>query len=245
MSKILLLVEGEKREKQLFDHFYKLYRERNVKIKPVEIVSFNTEIYSFYNELKKLDHNDRIDYGSIDLPLFLNEYHGLKGNKQLNSADYTEKILIFDFDPQDSKYSPNEVVELMENFSDSTTIGKLYLNYPMLESFKDIASLEDANFINTTCSKNMLFKKEYKQHINEQARKNKINNINKISQDTAEKLIDLHRQKLEFITRLSSSASEKYLNLCQEQCRKFNEEDLMWVINTSILHLYDEYGSLN
>jgi len=243
MSKILLLVEGEKTEKELFQRLYQLYEEDNLEI---EIISYKTNIYAFYNGLKKRFKTDteKIEYKAVDLALLLNDHLKLKGVRQYSDSDFIEKILVFDFDPHDSNYSENILIELMENFSNSTDIGKLYLNYPMIESFKDMESLEDENFMSSNFSKSMLVKNGYKQHIHQQSLKNKINRIDKIDKETARKLIDLHQQKLEFITKLSTSTSKKYLHLCQKQCKKLSEEGLIWVINTSILHLFDEYGVL-
>jgi len=241
MSKILLLVEGEDTEKRLLKHFYKLYGKDQI-----EIISYRTEVYTFYKKLKRYMKQNDLDYSNIDLSMFLYEdSERIELGDKFNQMDFTDRILVFDFDPHATTYKKEILIELMINFSDSTESGKLYLNYPMVESFKDMESLGDKNFMNSTFPKSKLAKRGYKQHINEQARKNKINNINKISKDIARKLIDLHRQKLEYITKLPASNSEKYLQLCQSQCKKLSEEHLMWIINTSILHLYDEYGPLN
>ena len=246
MSKILLLVEGKKPDRALVKHFYQLYNQH----KEIEIVSYETNIYQFYDHLKKYASSEnKIDYEKIDLPLFLAVSHQGQNRKKLTEMDFIETLLVFDLDPQDDKYSPDLLIELMENFSDSMGIGKLYLNYPMLESIEDMKSLDDNAFANSTESLDNLQKKvgkknKYKHDVDSRSFMGNIRqNIKKIDIETAGKLIDLHRQKLEFITKLSS-VSEKYLYLCQEQCRKIDEEDLVWVINTSILHLYDEYGAL-
>ena len=243
MSKILLLVEGEKTEKALLQQFYKLYGESRI-----EIVSYKTNIYAFYNDLKtKYDsgQNGMITYDTIDLTLLLNDHLKLKGSKRYNKNDFEEKILVFDFDPQDRDEGHEKIlIELMTNFSDSIGRGKLYLNYPMVESFKDFTSLEDENFIHSTFPLSMLPKNGYKQHIHQQTLRNKLNHIKKIDKQTGRKLLELHQQKLAFVTKQLSDSKEKYLYLCKRQCEKLKDEKLIWVINTSILHLLDEYGPM-
>ena len=241
MSKVLLLVEGEKKEVELLSHFYRLYEENDSKIKPIKIVSFKTDIYTFYNELEKFAINEEIDKSSIDLPLFLNDYHGLQGDEQLNSSDFIEKIVVFDYDPQSDGYKTEKLKELMEIFSDSTTVGKLYLNYPMLESYKDMESLDDKGFMRSTTSLEILKQKGYKKHVGTRLW---LNRIKDIDIDTGSKLIDLHHQKLDAINQQELSLEDKYTHLCSKQCEKLEDEKLIWVVNTSILHLFDEYGPL-
>ena len=70
--------------------------------------------------------------------------------------------LIFDLDLQhyDLAQKNNivrgigDVKEMLQHFCDETdpTIGKLYINYPMIESFRDCASFFDNNYKNTVVS---------------------------------------------------------------------------------------------
>ena len=236
MSKILLLVEGEKLDVELLERFYDLYNKSNV-----ELVSYKTNIYRFHKRLKKDFSNEfgEIDYDSIDLPLFLNDYLRPPEEKRLNDSDFIEKILVFDFDPQDPLYSSETLSELIGNFSNSTENGKLYLNYPMVESFRDMKSLDDDEFINSTVDLEILKQKKYKDEVN---KKSCIKQIKDIDVEIGSKLMDLHNQKVDMITSIDSE--DKYLNLCKIQCEKLEVENLTWIVNTSTLHLLDEYGSL-
>ena len=249
MSKILLLVEGKRPDKAIVKHFYHLYNQHS----EIEIVAYETNVYQFYGHLeeKYAGSEDKIDYEMIDLPLFLAECHWRPNSKKLAEMDFIETLLVFDLDPQDDRYSSDVIIELMENFSDSMGIGKLYLNYPMVESVVDMKSLNDKAFASSTEKLDNLRKKvgkknKYKHDVDSRSFIGNIRqNIKNIDIETGGKLINLHHQKLEFITQLPSAVSEKYLHLCYEQCRKVDEEKLVWIINTSILHLYDEYGALN
>ena len=244
MSKILLLVEGAKTEKQLLDHFYKLYEKSQKEIETY-ILPYGTHIYVFYKKFKEyfLSKNGEINHDLIDLPLFLNDY--LKPEENLNDMDFNEHILIFDFEPHDQNYSELILVELMEIFADSTKHGKLYLNYPTVESFKDITSLDDEDtFINSTVTLNILKQRKYKSHVDNKAKITQLNHINKINKEIGNRLLKLHNQKLTFITKHPNDSNEKYLQLCKKQCKKLEDEKLIWIINTCILHLLDEYGPM-
>ncbi|MGE7673776.1 hypothetical protein ACQKMV_09395 [Lysinibacillus sp. NPDC094403] len=241
-SKVLLLVEGEKVEKELFQHFYYLYGIENV-----EIVAYKTHIYAFYNRLKKdySDEEGNIDFEFIDLPLFLNDYLELDGADLLNEADFRDIILVFDFDPHDSQFDQNKLDILLDNFSDSTGRGKLYLNYPMIESFKNIESLEDPLFNKTTVHIDDLKKRYkgtsgYKQIVESTTC---ICNIEDIDTSIANALLKLHNNKLNYLLKnLSYEEESKYKLFCTVQCDKLEKESLIWVLNTSLLHMLEEYG---
>ncbi|WP_270166802.1 hypothetical protein [Paenibacillus sp. SYP-B4298] len=118
---ILLLVEGEVVEPKLLNHFYNLYGIHNIRI-----VAYKTNLYALYHRLKKdyADQHGDIDYAAIDVPLFLNDYFQLEEPNKLNRLDFSDILLIFDFDPQDPSYTSEKLLEMLHNFSNSTDIGK-------------------------------------------------------------------------------------------------------------------------
>lgn len=242
MSKILLVVEGEKVEKELFEHFYKLYQLNNV-----QIVAYKTNIYHFYNRLKKDFSNasGEIEYEFIDLPLFLNDYLNLEEEQKLNTYDFKDKILIFDFDPHDPQYSEAKIMELIENFSNSTDLGKLYINYPMIESYKDIENYNVDEFVKRTIHIDDLQKvgrlSGYKKIVD---KRTCIKRIRDIDETIANQLFQLNREKFEVMVNEPYIEAENHDKLCEIQCQKLATTREIAVINTSILHLYDEYGEI-
>ncbi|WP_410491437.1 hypothetical protein QMA40_01925 [Bacillus thuringiensis] len=241
-SKILLLVEGEKVEKDLFQHFYSLYGIDNI-----EIIAYKTNIYAFYNRLKKdyPDSDGNIEFEFIDIPLFLNEYFDLDEENLLNEADFSDIILIFDFDPHDPQFDALRLKVLLDNFSDSTERGKLFLNYPMIESFKHIHSLADPLFNDSTVHIDVLKRRVggtsgYKRLVDSSSC---IGQIHTIDSNQANILLKMHNAKLEYLLEgLDYEEEEKYKILCDKQCDKLKDEDGMYVINTSLLHMLEEYG---
>lgn len=244
-KKILLIVEGEKAEKELFTHFYHLYD-----IDAVEIVAYKTHIYAFYNRLKKeySDGEGLIDFENIDLPLFMNDYLQLEEDELLNEDDFSDIILIFDFDPQDPQFKPDILIELIENYDESTGKGKLYINYPMLESFMDITSMDDPSFKTSTVELSTLKTKigktnKYKKYVEERTFLNKIEDIDV---EIGNQLIKMHKNKFEYLLEQSDvEYRDKDFNdrrICVFQCHSLKYDELVWVLNTSLLHLYIEYG---
>ena len=44
------------------------------------------------------------------------------------------------------------ILNMQKYFVDSTDVGKLYINYPMIESYQDVAEMPDATYIDKTVS---------------------------------------------------------------------------------------------
>lgn len=241
-KQVLMLVEGEKVEPQLFEHFYQLYQKSNVKIVP-----YKTNLYALFHKLKKdyADHSGHIDFESIDLPLFLNDYFGFTDKDRLSKNDFQDILLVFDFDPQDPRYSRNKLMELLNGFSDSTEIGKLYINYPMIESFKDITSIVDGSFMDSTVAWSEIQsnnrRNRYKGIVNQRTCIPQLANIDRAM---GKKVIDLHHKKVENIIPVGTIPEQKYKKLCEMQCDKLGSEQQVWIINTSLIYLFEEYGAI-
>lgn len=246
-KKVLLMTEGEVVEDKLFKHLYFLYGENNV-----QIIPYKTNIYSFYHRLLK-DYNidGEIDFDSIDIPLFLNEYFKFEGNQLLNEQDFSDVILVFDYDPHDPNYESEKVKVLLKNFNESSDKGKLYINYPMVESFQHINSLEDTEFMSRKVKLNDLIKRHkksshYKKVVSDISF---ITEITDIDAETMKKIIEMHHNKLITILQQvedgSSMNEENFMELCDIQCSEVEKNQEMWVVNTSLLHMLHEYGELD
>ena len=124
MSKILFIYEGKNSERK----FCKLIIDKYfpTKRKHKEYVSFRTIVFLVTEKAKKR--------GSIE------EYNKLK------NGGFAEIYLIFDFDPQGhlddyQKINISKIKKMVKFFDNETTMGKIYLNYPMIESFKHFTSI--------------------------------------------------------------------------------------------------------
>ena len=152
-SKILLVVEGDKDEPKILGD-----RSRGMLSligADYEVVSFSNPIYELYDAYDNGEYDDLVAYLVAEKGLKLEE--GVLP-KNAFSAIY----LVFDFEPQYQKYSNKKIRELLELFDDETNLGKLYINYPMLEAFYHLECLPDKKYNNRTVSLNGLNGKTYK-----------------------------------------------------------------------------------
>ena len=140
---ILFVFEGENREPELFATIQKMFFPRdNERI----TYSFGNNIYELYNELSNLD-----DAGDL-VSLLQERCSGQADNpfEGLNSSDFSEIYLFFDYDFQNKNLELAEInrqlKEMLSKFNDETEYGKLYINYPMIESIRYTKELPDANY---------------------------------------------------------------------------------------------------
>lgn len=157
MSKILILVEGAKTDLKLMEHLLHAYGIDSNH----EVVSYNTNIYVLYQEMFADG-----DPASIDLLQLFKERENDPVKKEIFEARYSDIILIFDLDPQDPLFSKDKIIKMMKFFTESSDMGKLYLNYPMVEAFYHMKSIPDKNYNDYIVSLDELFNGTYKQRVN-------------------------------------------------------------------------------
>ena len=94
-SKILVLVEGQKTDPKLMKHLLEVYGIDQSH----EIVSYNTNIYTLYNEMFQDGDPD-----SLDILQILKEHEKDDTIRKLLNQRFSDILLIFDLDPQDPLY---------------------------------------------------------------------------------------------------------------------------------------------
>ena len=134
---ILILVEGAKTDFLLMEKILGLYDITATH----QIVSYNTSIYDLYQ--KMFFENDP---ESLDLLQVLKEHETDASKKEILNQHYSDIILVFDLDPQSPDYSPEAITKMAAFFNESSDHGKLYLNYPMIESFYHMKSIPDPEY---------------------------------------------------------------------------------------------------
>ena len=144
---ILFVFEGDEREPRLYRTLERLYfPKQNENI----ICSFGNNIYDLYNELQEYD-------GDGDIVALMREHLADRGDATLDgirNSDISEIFLFFDYDFQNSQLSLDEinrrVEEMLTLFDDETDNGKLYINYPMIESIRYTKELPDDAYASYT-----------------------------------------------------------------------------------------------
>lgn len=146
---ILFVFEGARREPMLFESIKYLFFEKET---DTIVYSFGNNIYNLYKQIMEL--------GTGDIVSLLREIH--QGNEEnpfkdiANSSDFAEIYLFFDYDLQHKFLSLEEInirlKDMLELFDDETSNGKLYINYPMIESIRYTKELPDENYYKYTVS---------------------------------------------------------------------------------------------
>lgn len=159
--KILVLVEGAKTDVAVMQRLLCLYQ---IDVK-YEIVSYCTNIYTLYQEM--FEYNDPAD---IDLLQLLKSREPDSEKKSLFDDTYSDVLLIFDLDPHDPGFMPEKINSMAEYFVESSDMGKLYINYPMVEAFYHMKSIPDSDFDSYYATLDELLAGEYKARVNRENR---------------------------------------------------------------------------
>lgn len=160
--KILVIVEGAKTDFNLMKRIFKIYGISD----DHQVISYDTNIYTLYNQLP----DDEEEYEDIDLQQLLKEREKDEKKLSLLNERYTDILLIFDLDPQAPDFSPDKIRKMANYFTESTNMGKLYLNYPMVEAFYNMKNIPDNDYPNYVLSLGLLRNRKYKQLVHELCR---------------------------------------------------------------------------
>ena len=139
MSKrdILVIVEGARIDFRLMEHLLGIYEID----KRHHIVSYSTNMYALYNSMFR-DANPE----DFDILTHLREHEPNPDKKAIFDERFSDILLVFDFEPQDPQFSAEKIMKMTEYFTESTDMGKLYINYPMIEAFYHMKSIPDVDY---------------------------------------------------------------------------------------------------
>jgi hypothetical protein len=129
-DKILFIFEGAKTEKHIFENLPEIF---NKKLMNGSIFTAHcTVIYKLWKDLSEDEY-----LSPFELIKNLNDKNkiALKG---LIKDDISQIFLFFDYDGHDPTANDDTLIDILEFFNEETDNGKLYINYPMVESIKDI-----------------------------------------------------------------------------------------------------------
>lgn len=174
---ILFIFEGGVREPALYKTMKYLFLSDS--IKDDIIVSYCSNIYSLYQKMKELDAFDE-DIDSADIVTVLKEQLANSQSQQdelskIESRDsISEVYLFFDYDlkriDELNKLSVEDqnlqIKELLDYFDNETEHGKLFIDYPMVESIRYFKKeLPDEDYV--TYVTNMFIGKAFKKEAAE------------------------------------------------------------------------------
>jgi hypothetical protein len=161
-KKVLALVEGAKTDVLIMEKLFNIYK---IDVE-YEIVSYCTNIHVLYIEMFR----DGIEgFDEFDLLQVLKSREPDQERKKIFDDKYTDIILVFDLDPQDPRFNEQHVIQMQQKFAESSDMGKLYLNYPMIEAFYHMISLPDENYNSRKVDLNELINKTYKSRVHQES----------------------------------------------------------------------------
>lgn len=148
-AKVLLIVEGERLEQAFFTQWRACHDETNLFFFP-----YRTNIADLYERMAEEEFD-------CDIQVLLREKARSPEEKSLLSQKFAETYLIFDCELQhdDGSQLPlatraqamidklRQMAEHLNNETDPTR-GKLYVNYPMMESFRDALAFDQDAYAN-------------------------------------------------------------------------------------------------
>ena len=231
-SGILVLVEGAKTDVRLMRHLFKIFGidDRH------EIVAYNTNIYALYNSIFSEQ-----DPSNLDILLHLKARESDPDIKALLDKRYSEILLIFDLEPQDPQFAEDKIRKMLDFFSESTDMGKLYINYPMVEAFYHMKSIPDADYNNYTTSMNELKSGQYKARVNKE---NRNGNYTKFAIDKKETSTVIWQNIIKAWRIINTDTSQENTPpnptaILEAQLSKVKDEQIISVLCTCVFYIVD------
>lgn len=232
-KKILFIVEGVCDEVDFLEKLFKVSRKSD----KYDIYSFETNIHVLASKLAPTGNLDK----ELDIKQVLKEMETDKEKREILSQEFSDIYLVFDFEPHED-YPKFEIIkQMLEFFNDSTTNGKLYINYPMMQSYKHFSMLPNPNFKELMISKESA--KNYKKIVGDVS---KFTDLRQYDYSLFVSLAYHHLLKNNYIR------NGDYKLPTREEFIKWNELDLfiaqrtilektnsVFVLNTIILILID------
>ncbi|MEG0835655.1 MAG: hypothetical protein RR413_09460 [Christensenellaceae bacterium] len=196
--RILICAEGERTDVKLLEHLLTVFQ---IDVR-YEIIPYCTNIYVLYNAMFADGHPEDMDFLQV-----LKEHEPCPETKALFDEKYSDILLVFDMDPQDPLFTPESLQQITAYFNESTDMGQLYINYPMVESFYHMSSIPDPCFEGRYATLEELKAKGYKARVNHE---NRNHDYSKFAV-TRNECITVINQNLEKARALSLAATDKIL----------------------------------
>lgn len=165
---ILFVFEG-KDDKTYFESIKRLFFPAK---SDTFVCTYNSNIYSLYTKLKA--HDALKEMLEVDTVSVLKDILLEKGDetlKDIREDEVSEIYLFFDYDFQEDsrtlEENDNRLSELLGYFTDETGKGKLYINYPMVESLRYTKELPDNNYWQYTVTRQKCQEEKFKHQVHE------------------------------------------------------------------------------
>ncbi|MES2140022.1 MAG: hypothetical protein V4511_09960 [Bacteroidota bacterium] len=231
-NKILFIFEGEKTENQITKNLTEFFLNEHTIIK----CAYCSTIYQVYSEISKDEDLDTFT-------LLKNRNQNKEILKNYNRVDFAEIYMFFDYDGHDIIADDSKLKELLEFFNEETEKGKLYLNYPMVESLKHISDYDTFKELKVKCKEKINYKNLVSENCISQ-----LQDLTNYKYETWQKLIETHLNKMNYIANDLYSFPENIisqLHIFSNQLEKYiNVDSTVGVLNSFPIFLHDYYGNI-
>jgi hypothetical protein len=182
------------------------------------------------------------DLDSLDLLGVLKEKDP---NAKLLDENFSDVLLIFDYEPQDNRFHPDRIQLMLNYFNESTDRGKLYINYPMMESYKHLKSVPDNEYKERKVSLDIIVQGKYKELVGIEGKK--YSDIRKYSKELFREIIIHNIKKSNYIVNKvndiedlkSTYYSINFTDVLDTQNQLLNNMKLVYVLNTCLFFICD------
>ena len=246
MNRILLIVEGENREKVFFDR-YKTVKKMEDNL---DVVPFRQNIKELYRLCSSYIFDGIKPNNIIDI---LRHSNITPKDAELLEGRFTDIYLIFDLDIQNAQTEDNainylkDVGEVVEFFNDSTTIGHILINYPMMDSIFHIRDDEFKKYKDVVVPDDIEFSKEYKRTLD---KKKLIFDSHRLVKNDFDMLAAINMKKANYIVQKDYSRPDLYtylyelsqVNILAKQIENILKHSYMFVLNSSLFVDIDLFG---
>lgn len=241
---IAVIYEGERTENQLVWNLNQVFFSENLELVPIMFPA-GENIYMLWKQLKK-------DEFATDVIEVLRESsdNAKKALEGFTRNDFMEVYLFFDYDGHNHNLKWEEkgedvLTEMLETFCEETELGKLYINYPMVESLRDNYPPEEEMCFRR-CSINISDISGYKRTVHDMKKYQDFRHLTK--QDWKELCINglkkincILKGKYEIPERTVYLSELTQKNLYGQQKEQFITKGKIAVINSFPLFVYEYF----
>lgn len=134
MKKVLFIVEGEKDEEKLLKSLFNSFSVNE----QYELIPIKHNISMIFDKIKDLSegsNTEHVDFIQVFKSILISEKR--EQECLLLDAKIPYRYLFFDLDAQHNSFNFKNVKDMLDYFNDETEEGKLLINYPQFEAFRD------------------------------------------------------------------------------------------------------------
>lgn len=198
---------------------FRCFPEINIDIDDVWI--YGTNIYQLYEDIIA-EYDMDWDEMDIDLPFVISKKKHFSPVRY--KEDFVNIILVFDYEHHDPNFSEEKILRMQKYFSDAADSGRLYLNYPMIESYQHLKALPDGEYEERKIPVSLQPGSQYKELVR--------------NETSIAKFIDFPRKTRELLSE-HFHIREEYLNPCFEEILSISgmekiENKLQKILQTSM-----------